>query len=499
MNQIVLFGDTVNLSPRPTGIYVLASYLRSKGYTTQPIWGWNNINEEQFEALCTKYISEETRVVGLSTTLLENGLHDFYGVDIEVFEQRIKFIKGINPNVKIVIGGSKIRYVLAKNIPRLDLIDYVVKGQGESALLWVVENYDAPVEKKFIDDDEYKFDEFCESTIAFDEKDELYPKESMFFEFARGCIFKCSYCSYHIKGKKRNEFSKELQSLKQDLISNYEKFGIQYYHATDDLINDSLEKVEEIHNVFQQLPFKIQYSGYTRLDLIWRYPETAKMLKESGLMSTYFGIESINDKSAKIVGKGLGIERINEGLATCSEAWGNDVHLTCSFILGLPFHNPDTKYELMEWLDRPINKKLINNISVTPLHFHPEMATTELDANPGKFGYFYKSKSKTGPVWLPGVLVKSGDWYTKDYSFQEAVVDKDLVVSNFLKDRKFKTRLTTFNLPLFLSLSSRKDEILDVVMRDKSTFWNSDEEWTAYVHSVYANHKRNYLNRLLSV
>ena len=96
-------------------------------------------------------------------------------------------------------------------------------------------------------------------------------------------------------------------------ITNYEKYGITKYYYGDDTHNDSMHKLEFLYNeIYSKLPFKIEFATYLRLDLLAAHPESISLLKESGLVGTFFGIETFNHASNKSVGKGATEEKIYE-------------------------------------------------------------------------------------------------------------------------------------------------------------------------------------------
>jgi hypothetical protein len=72
----------------------------------------------------------------------------------------------------------------------------------------------------------------------------------------------------------------------------------------------------------QRLPFKLEWIGYNRLDLIGSKPHTIQLLKDSGLKSSFFGIESFHSQASKIVGKGWNGVRGKEFLIELKERWG---------------------------------------------------------------------------------------------------------------------------------------------------------------------------------
>lgn len=503
-HTVVLFGDSRPRESRPIGIYVLASYLRQHNISTQTIWGWNHVSYHVFYGMCKKFLNPQTRVIGISSTLLSNlesEEFNFFGLPTEELYRRFNLIKKLAPNAKIVVGGSQTIYSNLSTIPGAEFVDLFIHGQGENALLEFVQAVNnntkittTSITPQITSDKIYKYDNFTTTPVKFDSSDCLIPGEAMAIEFARGCIFKCSFCSYELNGKSPGDYIKAKETLREELLYNYNNFGTTHYYSSDDLINDSEEKVDMILEVSESLPFKLQYSGYLRLDLIRRFPAMAKKLKDSGLISAFFGIETINDASGRAVGKGLGLDRINEALDICDQAWHNSVAGTAGMIMGLPKDTPEYKYQLSEWMTSDRVRRVIKECSISPLWITPGLGLSDIDKNPEKFGYRKSgtSNSKTNRYGLGHM-----DWETDCYSLKEAIVDSKFVKNKFYENITFKSRLFPFKLPYILSLSDHPAEILNIVLNDKNTLWNNNKDWHQYLCDLTARHKEQYITALL--
>jgi hypothetical protein len=226
----------------------------------------------------------------------------------------------------------------------------------------------------------------------------------------------------------------------------------------------------------------------------------AAKLKKSGLIGAFFGIETINDASGRAVGKGLGRERTTEALEICDQAWNNTVAGMGGFILGLPHDTPDTKYELIEWLDQPMVRRVLKDVGIKPLSLSPGIATSDIDRDPAKFGYTYdthihsKSRNLTGESrYLTGEI----DWHSANYSFAHAITDSEFAQQQFYKYNQFRRRLSVFSLPYALSLSDCPDEIMNIVLHDQSTKWTDNTQWAKYLHTLPSEHRAQYLVNLL--
>ena len=128
-----------------------------------------------------------------------------------------------------------------------------------------------------------------------------------------------------------------MELIRDELINNYEKWGITNYLISDDTFNDSNEKLQILHDMIVALPFKLNFVCYLRLDLLYHFRDTQlEMLENMGLKSCHFGIESFNPPSAKFIGKGLGEDKSKEFLLFLKERWQNKISFICTFIVGLP-------------------------------------------------------------------------------------------------------------------------------------------------------------------
>jgi hypothetical protein len=493
MSQVVLFADSAMRFARPLSIYRLATHLRAHNISVQNIWGWKTLSPTDFYNICKKFISADTLVVGISTTLLGNRKHGFFGVPDDVLQLRLQLIRKLAPRAKIVVGGSQVAEVPISAIPARELVDAFVTGQGEESLLAIVQAVQgntrfrtASINPNIVTQDTYPYSGFATSKTEFVKQDYIVPGEGLSFEFARGCIFKCSFCTYELTGKTRGDYSKHVNLVREELIANYNEHGTQHYNIVDDLLNDSEDKVNLVLDVAESLPFKIYYSGFIRLDMLRRFPTMATKLKDSGLVGAFMGIETINDASGRAVGKGLGRERINEALHVLKEKWQQQVMVESGLILGLPHDTPDTKYQVLEWLRSTPACDVICDISINPLGINRYRKISEIDIDPGKFGY---------------TITESG-WTTANYNSEQAGVDAKWVTNEYYKNRKYNnltvdSKMDLFTLPYLLSIADKPAEIMDVLLRDQSTTWKDHTDWNSYVNQLFKAHRERYLNLLL--
>ena len=229
---------------------------------------------------------------------------------INEYKQRFGF--------KVVIGGNRGGPATYSKLAR-KVFDILVSGFADKAILSIV---DGTAKGKLVNGQliidsnvDYEYTDFHNSKTIFTKQDCMFHGEALPIEIARGCKFRCSYCFYPGNGKGNTyKHLKDKTVLRDELIYNYENFGVQVYDIMDDLLNDSPEKCEYIHDVFTNLPFKVYFGSYARSDLLISHLHTLPLLEESGAVGLQFGIETLHKKAGSAIGKGMAKEKTLNGL-----------------------------------------------------------------------------------------------------------------------------------------------------------------------------------------
>ena len=387
---------------RTMGAYKVAHEIRSAGYTCQVVDFFTKFNDEEIEKIISAFVGPDTLFVGFSSTFFEY-LDDpggrtwtlDYPYSHGKMDKLFKSIKKINPNVKIVLAGTKTQNLSgqcdAYAVGYCDqaIVEYMKYLQGKNPF-FQFETYNNTM-VFYGDKNAGKFN-FADSTFAWHKTDFLAHGETVPIEVARGCIFRCLYCSYALNGKKKLDYIKDHNILRDEFLKNYYEYGITRYVYADDTHNDSIEKLESMHKIVTSLPFEIEYVAYLRHDLINAHRETASLLRESGLRSAVFGIETLNHEAGKSIGKGLHPEKTKDLLCWLkNDMWKSDVAMSSGFIVGLPHDTPETVREWSKWvLDKSCP---IDNFLFFPLYINRVTAPagglwkSEFAMSAEKYGY----------------------------------------------------------------------------------------------------------------
>lgn len=390
---IILTGVSGEQFQRAIGAYRVASHLRSHGYDVQVIDFIDEFGHEELSDILETLTGENTLALCVSTTFLKSKKDDMVSSTYKKLRtisdnlrSTIETYKDKHKNIKIVGGGANISWYKED-----DIFDVLVTGYGEIAVLEYMNSlktgmkrlYPRLHNKELINGDTQLVDV---STIGhtWHITDCILPKETLPIEISRGCIFNCKFCSYPLNGKKKFDYLRDPELIRQELIRNYELFQTTNYMFSDDTFNDSTYKLKILHEVFTTLPFKIQFVAYLRLDLLYAHPEQITLLKEMGLKSAAFGIESLNPKTAKFIGKGLAKDKIKEFLPKLYyEHWNQEISVICSLIVGLPYETPDHLEESFAWFMQSGINSIWMPLAITPSNFY----LSDIDKNYSKYGY----------------------------------------------------------------------------------------------------------------
>jgi radical SAM superfamily enzyme YgiQ (UPF0313 family) len=459
MQVVILTSDSdPTRQLRYLGPYQIAWWLRKNDYSTQVIDMLYFMSTEQRLNLYKKYITSETKIVAYSPFIMLDSSQKNKKINYLIWEV-LNEIKILFPTIKIVIGGVIVRdfqRFAFKNIPFK--VDAIFKGEGENSFLkycnYIFKGEDAPFYQidtggnKIIDSLPETFDiQKCD--MKFAENDFILPNEALPLELSRGCIFKCKFCQYPNIGKNKNDFNKSMDCVRESLVSNYELFGTTKYYMTDDTFNSHRERTIQFCEMVKTLPFKIQYVGYIRMDLLAIWPEQVKILPQSGLISCHFGIESLDPYSCNMIGKGWGAKNHKKYLEYICKEWDDDVIIKCSLIAGLGKETEKEWRETDQWfIESKVHDWYFNSLDLKQYQ-----GFSEFEKSPEKYGYKFKKSSLE--ILEAGILINPYIWYN-DYTDRDEAMK---FVNNIGKETSNQRIPSGWDLMTLLNLGYSLDEM----------------------------------------
>jgi radical SAM superfamily enzyme YgiQ (UPF0313 family) len=189
------------------------------------------------------------------------------------------------------------------------------------------------------------------------------------------------------------DYVRGMDYIRNELIYNWEMFGTTRYMILDDTFNDTESKMQSFYDMTQTLPFKITYTAYLRADLINRFPDTAHMLKESGLWGAFHGLESLHPHASNIIGKAWSGRHAKDFIPKLyHDLWKGEIPQQLSFIVGLPKETREDLNNTVKWFqENNLWSLVFYSLGLIGINERESKITllSEFDRNADKYGFTF--------------------------------------------------------------------------------------------------------------
>lgn len=422
MHVILISGIYDTLPSRSIGPYLLRHYLSKRNISCQIIDFCQEYTSEKLVELVSHFVTTDTICIGYSTTFWRD-LGQFFwnndgGMPPNLYTTS-KLLHDKFPNIRQILGGPGIRYIGHS----IEVFDCAVVGESEDLFpdlvnFWLGKG-DEPgftinnqTNKKYYHTAITNNYDIAYCDFMWVDRDCIIQHEALPLETSRGCIFKCKFCAFPHLGKKKLDYIKPLENVRNHLLNNYEKWGVTHYLMNDDTFNDSEHKVDNFLSMVKTLPFTPSYAAYIRSDLLHRFDGMAEKLYESGLRGAFFGIESLHPMASMTVGKGWMGKYAKEVVPKIvHETWKGDVAVTMGFIVGLPHENSESLKTTLRWINDNnfmvtfMTLTIVNPSNLRSRSLDTVAFTSEFERNSAAYGY---------------KMDEAGEWYNNIWTNKEA-------------------------------------------------------------------------------
>ncbi len=319
---------------RAIGVYQLAWWLRKHRLRVQVVDYIFLLSADQLVELTLPFISKDTLCIAVSPAFWPSDSTIPSHITDALAKIRQKF-----PHVKFVAGGPR----MGKSEEFDSNFDATFTGDGEDVFLkWCQEQRSGVALPNQL---------FNITTLEhrFIQDDVIVPGEMLPIELGRGCIFRCKFCGHDKLGKKKGTYLRDIHLVREEMAYNFDAFGTTKYIYVDDTVNDDEDKVRHLSELPRDLGFDLRWVGYCRADLIWSRDGEADLLRQSGLISPFFGVETFHDEAARSIGKGWSSKHAQDWLPKLHEQWNHEVNFRISMILGLPKEPVSSFFDTLRW------------------------------------------------------------------------------------------------------------------------------------------------------
>jgi radical SAM superfamily enzyme YgiQ (UPF0313 family) len=169
-----------------------------------------------------------------------------------------------------------------------------------------------------------------------------FHKPLALMETARGCPFKCNFCSvwkFHestFREKSPERVVRELAEISAPSV-----------FFTDDIFWMNVKRGEEMARQIKAAGIRKFFTVQTRTDIICKFPHLIEMWKECGTLAIFLGLESVTDEGLKAVNKKNSADNNVQAINLLKEM---GVGFTPNFIVDPAWDRDDFK-RLRDWIE----------------------------------------------------------------------------------------------------------------------------------------------------
>lgn len=256
------------------------------------------------------------------------------------YKHGLQLAKQIKTKSNRVIFGGIHPSALPDVVLREDCIDAIVTGEGERAILQLVDDIGKGVD---ISKRRYRA-AYIENLddLPFPDRKTIKNERNIQQAFhderiritsvlsSRGCPFHCSFCCSHILWQRKVRFRSpsnildEVEQLGRD-------WGIQFFKFADDTFTANKQQVIEFCRLKVEKGIKIPYGANAHINTIDE--ELLRSLAESGCQELWYGVESGSPRILKEMHKNTNINKIKAAFRLTKE-YG--IKTRAYILLGMP-------------------------------------------------------------------------------------------------------------------------------------------------------------------
>lgn len=407
-------------------IAYLGTYISRRGLTFKYV----NYIEDEY-ALVLHYLKNMNfRIVAFSTTFITS---------VSTAKEVIKLIREINPNVKIVLGGTFVARLIKDNLKNgpkfLSYLfrdiggDYYINSfQGEQTLFNIINSVKNNTDIKDVANVYYRNEKnsFSYTTTEIEDnnleenmvdwtlfKNKLH--KTVPVRAAISCPFNCAFCTHKADAGTYRYVS--LEAIERELDSIAADETVRTVHFVDDTFNMPKQRFKEILKLMIRKKYKFNWYSFLRCQFV--DDEIAALMKESGCIMVLLGIESGSQKMLDIMNKQVSVEKLKEG-AKILQKHGINMH--GMFLIGFPGETEET-VQMTKDLINEINFK---TIAVSPWFYEISTSITERKEEFQIVGSHYNWKHATMDFKTADKHVIDIKRSHPDKDFDEVFVSKEI-------------------------------------------------------------------------
>ena len=252
-------------------------------------------------------------------------------------------LKKLNPGAVIILGGPEVSFDAAELMEAHKYIDYIIRGEGEEALLELLHLMNDEKENQagilgltyrrsnqiISNPDRPLLHNLDIIPFPYDDLEQLDNK-IVYYETSRGCPFSCQYClSSTLHGVRY--FS--MERIKKD-IKLFIDLGVKQVKLVDRTFNCNKSHSLEIIKYVIKLDSKTNFHFEIGADLLDDEMIAVVAQAPKDMFQFEIGVQSTNPIALKEISRAMNIDKVKQNVLALKQA--NNCHLHLDLIAGLP-------------------------------------------------------------------------------------------------------------------------------------------------------------------
>jgi len=350
----------------PLGLMYIAAYLKTRTAYNVEILDCQ-VGRMDYDRLREEVRRKNPDVVGITAMT-------FTLIDVM---KTARTVKEVNPQTKVVLGGPHVMIFPNETIEKEE-IDFLILGEGESAIKPLLENMDNPEKLKKIRGLVFKDGgtiinngraDFIENldNLPFPARyltpykkyfSVLSPRRPVTTMFtSRGCPFKCLFCDRPQLGKL---FRARSAKSVVDEMEECDKMGIQEIFIYDDTFGVDRRRVLDICNEIDRRGISIVWDIRTRVNTVDK--EVLEALKRAGCQRIHYGVEAGTQKILNVLRKGITLKQAEEAFKTTKRV---GIQTAGYFMIGCPTETKEDIEQTVKFMKK-LNPDYVHITIATP-------------------------------------------------------------------------------------------------------------------------------------
>lgn len=323
----------------PMGVLYIAAVLEKEGFNVRIVDA--NAEGLTIDDVVNVVKEYEPQIIGISCNYAP-----LNNLSITLSER----IKEVRKDIPIVIGGNhataSYKHILSKG---KDVIDYIIRGQGETIFLNLVNTLNNKISIEKVNGIAYIKDNNIFSTQNEDsikDLDELpmpayhllnmkiYNRYNIIS--SRGCPYNCNYCASNVVTGRKVTYrsTRNIVNEIKHLITNY---GQKHFWFSDDTFTANYKHTNELLDLIIKENIKFDWSCLTRVNKTKL--EILEKMKMAGCKYISYGVESGDIKMLQNMNKNIKLQDVKEALELTKQV-GIDMYTF--FLIGYPGETKDS-------------------------------------------------------------------------------------------------------------------------------------------------------------